>query len=273
MPSERERQESDWDNLIASYGYGYTSHLDREVYAGITSGFFKDKTIRTLSEELSHQIEAGGLKDAFNDALRQFWWGVDDSHVALEKLLGATDAAMNFINATEIYHVYEVLRDLGRVEAAKKLLDNFIDANKDRPSSLTPSEHFGARYDATFKSTLDAEVARFKEPIDLEKTLDAIDFHSGWNPKDLTHIAQANFDAIVLLLTGAKDNRQFAHRLTTLLKFGEIGESVNEKKVHEKTVAWLATFAATNPIAALRVRRFLPTEALPNSSSADSAGT
>ncbi|CAN7336762.1 hypothetical protein LJR074_001893 [Acidovorax sp. LjRoot74] len=271
--SEREKQESDWDNLIEGYGYGHTSQLDREVHAGITSGFFQETAIRSLSEELSRQIEAGGLKETFNDALREFWWGVDDSHAALEKLLRATDASLKFINATEIYYVYEVLRDLGRIDAAEELLNQFIAANQGRPSSLTPSEHFGEKYDATFKSALEAEVARLKAPIDLEKTLDAIDFHSGWSPKDLTHIAEANFDAIALLLTGAKDNRLFVRRLTTLLKFGERGESVEERKVHEKTVAWLAAFAATDPIAALRVRRFLPTDVSPTSPSGDSTGT
>ncbi len=261
--TEQEKRESDWDKLIAGYGYGTTSPLDKEVYAGITSGFFRDETIRRLSEELSQHIEAGGRKEAFNDAIRRFWWGVDDSKAAFKQLLDTTKAALGLINASEIHSVYEVLLDLEGKDAATKLLSQFIAANQDRRGALAPSEDFGEKYDATFKAVLDAEVARLKEPVDLEKTLDAIVFNSGWNPKDLTKMAEANFSAIVPLLTGAKDNRLFARRLTTLLKFGERGGTAEEKNVREKTIAWLKTFAATDPISALRVRRFLPADLPP----------
>lgn len=258
--TEQEKRESDWDNLLAEYGYGHTSMLDKEVYAGITSGYFRDESIRRFSEELSRQIEAGGRKDAFDDAMRRFWWGVDDSKAAFKQLLDATEAALGVINASEIHSVYEVLLELEGKDSARKLLNQFISANQNRRDALAPSEHFGEKYDATFKAVLDAEVARLAEPVDLEKTLDAIEFNRGWNPKDLTKIAEADFDTIVPLLTGAIDNRLFVRRLTTLLKFGERGGTAEEKKVREKTITWLTAFAVTDPIAALRVRRFLPAE-------------
>lgn len=261
--TEREKREAGWDKIVAGYGYETTSPLDKAVYAGITSGFFRDETIRSLSEELSQQIEEGGRREAFNDAIRRFWWGVDDSRAAFEQLLDTTKAALGLINASEIHSVYEVLLDLEGKEAATRLLNQFIAANQDRRGALTPSEEFGEKYDATFKAVLDAEVTRFKEPVDLEKALDAIEFNSGWNPEDLTKIAEANFDAIVPLLTGAEDNWLFRRRLTTLLKFGERGGAAKEKNVREKTVAWLKSFAATDPISALRVRRFLPADLSP----------
>ncbi|WP_290972417.1 hypothetical protein [Hydrogenophaga sp.] len=261
--TEQEKREAGWDKVIASYGYETTSPLDREIYAGITSGFFRDDAIRSLSEELSQQIEAGGRTEAFNDAIHRFWWGVDDSRAAFGQLLDTTNAALGLISASELHSVYEVLLELEGIDAATKLLNQFIAANHDRRGALTPSKDFGEKYDATFTAALDAEVARHKEPVDLEKTLDSIEFNRGWNPKDLTKIAEANFDAIVPLLTGAKDNRLFAHRLTTLLKFGERGETAEEKNVREKTIAWLKEFAATDPISDLRVRRFLPADLPP----------
>lgn len=261
--NEQEKREAAWDKIIAGYGYETTTPLDKAVYAGITAGFFRDEAIRSLSEELSQQIEKGGRKEAFSDAMHRFWWGVDDSKAAFERLLDTTKAALGLIKASEIHSVYEVLLDLEGKDAATRLLDQFIAANQDSRSALTPSEEFGEKYDATFKAVLDAEVARLKEPVDLEKTLDAIKFSNGWNPKDLTKIAEANFDAIVPLLTGAKDNRLFARRLTTLLKFGEMGGTAEEKNVREKTIEWLKTFAATDPISALRVRRFLPADLPP----------
>jgi hypothetical protein len=93
--------------------------------------------------------------------------------------------------------------------------------------------------------------------------MDAINFNSGWNPADVTRLADAKFDEIVPLLTSAED-RLFARRLTTLLKIGKSKEATaQEKKVSEHAVAWLRTFAATNPISALRVRRFLPADPPP----------
>jgi hypothetical protein len=261
--TEQEKRESDWDKLIAEYGYSTTSPLDKEVYVGITSGFFQDKAVRSLSEDLSRRIEAGSRKEAFDKAIHRFWWGVGDSSAAFEQLLDTTQAALGLVSSSEIHAVYEVLLDLEGNKAATKLLNQFIAANQDRREALELSEHFGDKYDTTFKAVLEAEATRLKEPVDLVKTLDAIDFNRGWNPDDLTKIAEAKFDDIVPLLTGAKDNRLFARRLITLLKFGERGQTAEEKKVREQTIAWLKTFAATDPISALRVRRFLPADPLP----------
>src|SRR5206468_1323910 len=141
----------------------------------------------------------------------RFWWGVGDSKSAIGQVLDTTKAALDLINASELHGVYEVLLDLEGQEAATNLLNQFIAANQDRRGALVPSEHFGDKYDATFKAVLQAEVVRLKEPVDLAKTLDAIDFNRGWDPEDLTKIAEANFDAIVPLLTGANDDRLFAH--------------------------------------------------------------
>lgn len=256
--TEQEKRESDWDRLIAGYGYGETSPLDKEVYAGITSGFFRDEAVRSLAEELSRRIEAGGRKEAFDNANFHFWWGVSDSKAAFDQLLDTTIAALDLMNASEFYGVYEVLLDLEGRDAATKLLNQFIAANQDRRGALALTNHSGEKYDATFKATLEAETAKFIESVDLAKTLDAINFDRGWNSEDVTKIAEAKFDDIVPLLVGDKDNRLFARRLTTLLKFGERGQTAEEVNVREKTITWLKTLAATDPISALRVRRFLP---------------
>lgn len=259
--TEQEQRESDWDKLIAGYGYGETSPLDKEVYAGITSGFFRDKVVQSLSEELSQHIEGGARKEAFNNAIHRFWWGVGDSKVALEELVEKTKAALDLMNASELHGVYEVLLDLKQQDAATELLNQFIAANQGRRGALAPSNHFGEKYHATFKAVLEAEAARGKEPMDLAKTLDAIDFSRGWNPEDITTIVEAEFDEIVPLLTSAKEERLFARRLTTLLKIVEQKEATEEgKKLRENTIEWLKTFAANDPISALRVRRFLPAD-------------
>lgn len=257
----QEQRESDWDKLIAGYGYRETSPLDKEVYSGITSGFFREKVVRGLSEELSQRIEEGARKEAFNDAIHRFWWGAGDSKVALDELLETTKAALNLMNASELHGVYEVLLDLKQQDAATELLNQFIAANQDRRGALAISDHFGEKYDATFKAVLEAEAARVEEPVDLAKAVDAIDFNRGWNPDDITTITAAQFEEIVPLLTGAKEERLFARRLTTLLKIGEQNEATEEgRKLRENMIEWLRTFAAADPIAALRVRRFLPAD-------------
>lgn len=259
--TEQEQRESDWDKLIAGYGYSETTTLDKEVYSGITAGFFRDNFVRGLSEELSQRIEGGSREEAFYDASYRFWWGVGDSKFALEELVEKTKAALNLINASELHRIYKVLLDLNQPDAATGLLNQFIAVNQDRRGALALSDVYGEKYDATFKAVLETEAARVKEPLDLAKVLDAIDFSHSWNPEDITTIAEANFDEIVLLLTGAKEKPLFAHRLTTLLKIGEQKDATEkEKKLRENTIEWLRTFAAIDPISALRVRRFLPAD-------------
>lgn len=210
---------------------------------------------------MSQRIEGGARKEAFNDAIYRFWWGVGDSKVAFKELMDKTKAALNLMNASELHGVYEVLLDLKQQDAATELLNQFIAANQDRRGALAPSDHFGEKYDATFMAVLEVEAARGEEPVDLAKALDAIDFNRSWNPNDITTVAAAKFDEIVPLLTGAKEERLFARRLTTLLKIGKQKDATEEgKKLRENTIEWLKTLAATDPISALRVRRFLPAD-------------
>lgn len=259
--TEQEQRESDWHKLIAGYGYRVTTPLDKEVYSGITSGFFSARIVRNLSEELSRQIEGGARKKAFDVAIERFWWGVGDSKVALEELVEKTKAALTLMNALELHGVYQVLLDLKQQDTATELLDRFIAENQDRREALALSNDFCETFDTTFREVLEAEVARVKEPVDLAKALDAIDFNHGWDPEDITTIAEAKFDDVVPLLTDAEEERLFKRRLTTLIKIGERRDATEkEKKLRENTIEWLRTFAATDPISALRVRRFLPAD-------------
>jgi hypothetical protein len=267
--TEEERLQDDWDKQIAGYGYGETSPLDKEIYAGIASGFFRAQAVRNMAEELSQRYEGGARKQAFENAVHRFWWGVDDSATAFERLLNTANVALDLMNASEFYGVYEVLRDLGEEGFANEFLDQFIAANQQRPKALVPSTHFGEKYDAAFKATLEAEAAKFKEPVDLAKTLDAIDFNRGWNSSDIKKIEEANFDEVIPLLTEAADDTEFARRLRTLLRIGQLEDATaNAKKLRENTIAWLEKFAANDPISAIRVRRFLPADAGPPAAAA-----
>lgn len=262
--TEQERRESDWDKLIHEYGYGSTTALDAEVYHGIDSGYFRKDAVRSLAEELSQRIKSGNQKELFIDAHNRFWWGLGDSKEAFDLLMSTTKAALGLMSPSECHSVYQVLLDLKKNEEAMELLKQFIAANRNRRAALVPSKHIGEQYDATFKAALNEGAAQLNGPVDLAKTLDAIDFKRSWDSEDISRIAKANFNDIVPLLTGANDASVFAHRITTLLKFGDSEEKVEEKKVREQTIAWLRVFAASDPISALRVRRFLPEESPPS---------
>ena len=261
--TEEEQQESDWDKIIADYGYGETSVLDKEIYIGITSGFFNIETIRSLSEELSQRLEGDGRHEAFRSASYQFWWGVKDSKAAFDQLAKTTKASLDIINASDLYRSYKTILEIQGEASASELLNQFIEANQGRPSALVPSDHFGEKYDTSFKDTLDTAARSLKEPVDLAKIIDSIDFQRGWDPDDLTKVAEAKFEDITTLLYSTTDSALFSSRLTTLLKFGERGETAMQKTVRIRTVEWLKKFADTDTITALRVRRFLPVTPLP----------
>lgn len=263
----QEKLESTWDQLITTYGYKRPTQLEKEIYAGITSGFFRDNEIRRLSKDLSQQIDEGDCKNAFDNAIFRFWWGVSDSQVALQQLLVKTKDALELINASEFYPVYQILLELEGENAATELLNKFIAANHNRRKALIPKALFGSNYNKIFADKLHAAAERLNEPFDLSATLDALDVNNRWEYKEITKIANADFDTIVPLLTDPTDDELFARRLTTLLKFGEHGKTPEEKKVCEKTIDWLKKMTRTDPICALRMRRFIPEGDVPKSPS------
>lgn len=267
--TEQQKQEADWDRLISRYGYKETTALDKQVYAGIISGFFRNDTITIIAEDFSRLIDDGDKKKAFDEKIHHFWWGAGDSKIALDQLLSSTNAAIKLINLSELHGIYQILRDLQKKDASQELLNQYIAANQSRPEALELSDHLSSTCDPVFKAAFEANAVRPPTPIDLAKTLDSIDFRRGWNRKDLIKIAEAKFDDILLLLTDAKEDRLFASRLATLLKFGEHGESAAQKRVQELTITWLEALAATDPISALRVRRFLPAD--PGTSTPDNS--
>lgn len=258
LKTEQEKKESKWKGFLSEYGHLETSLLDKEIYAGVNSGFFCDEKIRSLSEDLSQRIKDGDCRAIFNRELSKFLWGIDDSTAAYEKMLSATLAALGVIGSPEFYTVYKFQQQVEGESAAKISLNQFVAKNSGRREAFILSFHSSGNYDDYFRSVIEVEALRLKEPVDLANTLDKINFNRGWDPEDLATIAAANFDDVVYLLTHAESHGVFISRITTLLKFGQKSQTPEQQKVYENMISWLKKIAANDPISALRVQRFLP---------------
>lgn len=270
--SHIEKQEAAWDALLEEYGWSDTSALDIEIGKGVVVGYFDKAELLKLATHYSKTVEANALKVAYDTAWRKFWQSIaGDSQEMLKQLRDVTAEAVSVLGTSEFCTAYELFVDAGDTPTADALLDHFVEQNKWRPDAFEADDGFGRKYpDEVVRRFADA-ASKVKPARELAISLDAIDYSSGWNPDDVRRVAQADFEQVQKLLMES-EGRIFLKRLKTLLRIGTAPTSEEaERALHEHMVKWLKELAASNPILALRIKRFIPADTPPKAPPAKDA--
>ncbi|OYY39199.1 MAG: hypothetical protein B7Y28_04180 [Polaromonas sp. 16-63-31] len=259
--TEEEKLQSVWREKLGSYGYSETSALDTVISHGVERGYFDQATVLKLATELSGTAEELAQRATYSNSWTKFWHSASgDSAALLQSLRVITDDSLRVISANDLYNACEVFKEASQEDAANALLEKFIAVNQSRPGVFSDADGpFGHIYNEAFAQRLKAEAIKHAQISSAQEALDAIDFSSGWNSKDVTRVSEVDFSELEALLL-ASEGRVFTKRLKTLLNIGTGSDaSSKEKQVRENTIDWLRKLTTSDPILAIRLRRFIPT--------------
>lgn len=260
--TEEERKLAAWDARLTRYGYSDTSPVDAEIERSVQRGYFDNSTLVALAQELSVISEAQAALAKYHDAWIKFWNSLDgDGEQLLSELRDISIYAISAIGPDDLQHAFEAFSQAGKPEIATELLELFIANNQHRPAIFSQVDGaFHDRFSGVFADRLRAENERHKALPSIEEALDRIDLEHGWNSADIRVVSKADTGEIERLLRNSEGSL-FRVRLNTLLRIGTLqGAQEDDKHISERTLELLKKLASEDPIIAIRMRRFIPTD-------------
>lgn len=260
--TEEDRKLAAWDARLTRYGYGDTSPLDAEIGRSVQRGYFDCSMLVPLAKELSVISAAQAAQTKYHDAWTKFWNSLDgNGEQLLCELRDISIGAISAIGPSDLQRAFEVFSQAGKHEVAVELLELFIANNQHRPAIFSQvDDAFHDKFSGEFADRLQAENEKHKAPPSIEEALDRIDLENSWNSADIRVVSKADSEEIERLLRNSEGGL-FRVRLNTLLRIGTLqGAQEDDKRVSERTIELLKKLASEDPIIAIRMRRFIPTD-------------
>lgn len=260
VPTEEERRYAKWDELLGKVGSPSNDPFEVALADAIRNGYL-GTDIRQLAEGLAGRLETRELAEQYHQAWTEFWHSLNgNGDSLLDSLALATRKALAAIGPGDLRQGYDVFVAAGREGLADELLAEFIEANRWRPQIFDRSQtSFPENFAGRFGEQLDAAAAQFIVPPTTEEVLDRLDVNA-YSPNDASIVAKASLDTLEQLLK-ASTGRKFRSRVRVLLALGSMAPN------DPQAVATSAGFAAklrawadSDPITAIRLRQYLPTE-------------
>lgn len=260
--TEETRQLASWADLFSQYRYTSTSAFDAEIGHCVQKGFFDHAVLHALGNELDGAAAADALRAEFSEVHSKFWSSLDGNGDAmLVELYDVTVRAIGVIGLGELQLVYSVFVDAGNLKEAESLLDLFVTTHDHQPEVFDQYEpHFAVDQAGPFAERIRAESAKRRPQATVLESLDAIDFERGWNTEDLRIVGTAT-PAQIEEIVRQSHGSTFRKRIKTLLRMGKRNDATpQEKAVSNATQALLQRLASEDPVSAIRLRRYLPTD-------------
>lgn len=260
--TEEDRKLARWSALLEQYKYDHTSYFDAEIGRSVQRGFFNKEALVPLAKELSVGFEAEVLREKLVAVWRKFWHSLDGSgNQVLSELRDAITRAITVIGLDDLQAAYEVFSQAEQPKVAIELLELFIAKNQGRPTVFDMVDGaFSDSFKGPFAERIRAEKERLKSKASVEEALDRIDVSQSWNSEDIRVVGKADANEIETLLRNSQ-GKIFRARVRALLQIGAFPDAQEgEKRVSQLTLEILKRLASEDPVTAIRLRQYIPTD-------------
>lgn len=256
--SNEEKQHAEWDAFIERYGQGATDAFDLEIARSVRSGFVDVDALRPHADNIAAEVRLEEYRAAFRATFDLVWESLADNKKEVVKALRDLVAKhAHHMGTRDMHRAFDVLYELVGRDEAMETLEAFIAANQERPGVFNlDHDTFGDITSPAFRDRIAQEAKKHAAPVQVDASLDSIDFSRGWHPDDVKRIAEASEEELYQLLKPVTGDL-LRDRLRTL--DGMSRHSGPEyAEAHKRAVTVFKRLAAESDINALRMRRLIP---------------
>lgn len=254
---EEHEQAAKWKPLLEKYGYGWTDELDLAIMDSVAAGYFNMEKLQPLIEEYDAGIKAGKASSSFTDAWRLFH---DSFSIGEEEVCDALYSSFmeNFhhISPVNALGTFNLLKDLGREENARELVDVYVSNRKDGREffDLDQNHFIEGKIDPYFRSAFEKRCAELSQELDFKEALMSVG--ESWNSDTLSFLAAASEDEYYKLLKSCEGDelRKLLSSATSFRRIANPSDSMTE--ITKKVTAALNQIGNESRLNAHRVRRF-----------------
>lgn len=190
--SEKPLPHPEWRNLLQEFGWSSTDNFDVVIADGVEHGHFDTAALEREAAALQAKLRSSDddvvfklAWDAYHDSF------ADNAVEVLERLAQAVRDAPNAISPTNLSGTIGLLKELGWTGDIHALIDGYVKARvADRKFWDLSRSTFGENVsDADVRAAFAEKLATFTDGPDFAETLMRVGDERGWNPEDLTFLA------------------------------------------------------------------------------------
>lgn len=232
-----------WHELLRGYGYSGIDEFDAIVLESIENGHFDERRILAAAQLKQEQIGQSAAYDSFGAAWRLFHESFEDNEAAVADCMeNAALQNARLISRSDLNATVTMLKQLGRVEAARRLIGNYVDVHTNE-REVFDLQHYVFAHDIKDPDIIQAfqeKLESFNDIRDPADVLAKIAKENTYSPGEFDLIFHLTADDFYKLFKEARGER--LHQIIGVaLQFGSFLNATPEMKA-----------IATNATAALQ---------------------
>jgi hypothetical protein len=257
---EGEHTHSNWRALIRQFGFTHVDEFDAVILQGVEQGRFDTSTLKSAAEKQDRQFKLSDKDRSFSRAWDAYHESFDDNvEAVLDSMEDAIGKCAPAIAPTNLSGTIGFLKEMGRGQNAKKLIQKYVDARTNEESEfwdLSKHPFAGDIKDpdvvSAFRRKFDVS-AKKPEPAEL---LERIGTEKGWNPQDIDFLSGLSADDFYKIFKSRRgiDLRRAIYGALMFRNISNADEKM--KAVTQAAEEALRKIAKESPLNARRVRGY-----------------
>lgn len=244
-----------WVQRLKAYGFSHVDDLDLAIARVVERGYVEGTEFSECAKRLDEELAEKETSLPFTAVWRRFHHSFSDDEAAfITELYDSALQAIAHISGADLNGTVRLLRDLKQDHLADGLIEEFIIANKSKPTTFDLKEHpFGGSIDDTkLRARFDEVYSGLKKLPTLEEAVTFMVRNSGYNPEHLEAMRNASVDEYHAMFL--KEHHEV--ELSNLIKWSLRWSDSDHAEITTKAKEALARIKRTSLLNSVRVGRY-----------------
>jgi len=249
-----------WSAMLRDYNYQATDEFDLALMSGVENGIFDFQTVQSLAQEISAKLNLQEQDASFESAWRLYHDSFDDNQdEVLDAIANSLRVNVQSVSKTNLNGAVTLLKDLGRAEQARELIQYFVQTRvAERDFWDLDEDSFAENVtDPDVIAALNGKLATFEpEANNPEAILLNIANTRGWNRRDLLVLSALTVEDFTRIFKEQR-GRDLSKMIKAALSLGaHAGDGPQMEQISLRTKDALSQIGAESALNARRIRRF-----------------
>ncbi len=231
--NEKTEEQKKWNSIIHNYDYSHADELDLLLADIVKTGYVViDELIEVLKKK-NAEIVASKSATSYHDAWNIYRDSLENNETeVLDALFEGFTTNIKYLSVRDLDQLVVFFRRFEANDKAEEIIDKYIELRKEESELFNVKIHlqFDAITDQSIKDKFRQVYTSLVLGETAEQVLDRIAGTNGWNPDDLTILANTSVDNYYTLFKSINNYERRASFIRKCLEFGQIINPDSEYK-------------------------------------------
>lgn len=231
--NEKTEEQKKWDSIIHNYDYSHADELDLLLADIVKTGYVVIDELTEVLKKKNAEIVASKSATSYHDAWNIYRDSLENNETeVLDALFEGFTTNIKYLSVRDLDQLVVFFRRFEVNDKAEKIIDKYIELRKEESELFNVKIHlqFDAITDQSIKDKFRQVYTSLVLGETAEQVLDRIAGTNGWNPDDLTILANTSVDNYYTLFKSINNYERRASFIRKCLEFGQIISPDSEYK-------------------------------------------